>query len=101
MRRQLFCRMTGASRMGAQITKTDFTCQLVTIRSKKSFAEVTGEIERLFQRYDIDEFRDLTTAGDSHKFAASVEQIGEPTEFGSFFQITQRPTMMLVVMPIG
>ena len=36
--------------MSAQITKTNFTCQLVTIRSKKSFAEVTGEIERLFKR---------------------------------------------------
>ena len=95
-----FAEAIGWSQMGAQITKTDFTCQLVTIRSKKSFAEVTGEIERLFQRYDIDEFRDLTTAGDAEKFAAYVKQVGEPTEFGIFFQMDQGSTMRLAGIPI-
>jgi hypothetical protein len=28
--------------MGVQVTKTDFACRLVTIRSTKSFAEVAG-----------------------------------------------------------
>jgi hypothetical protein len=86
--------------MGAQITKTDFTCQLVTIRSKKSFAEVTGEIEGLFQRYDIDKFRDLTAAGDAEKLAAYVKQVGEPTEFGIFFLMDQGSTMRLAGIPI-
>ena len=95
-----FAEAIGWSQMGAQITKTDFTCQLVTIRSKKSFAEVTGEIERLFQRYDIDEFRDLTTAGDAEKLAAYVKQVGEPTEFGIFFQMDQGSTMRLAGIPI-
>jgi hypothetical protein len=53
--------------MSAEITNKRFTCELVTIRSKKSFVELTGEIERLFQRYDPDKLRDLTAAGDAAK----------------------------------
>lgn len=37
-----------------QITESDFTFRFITMRSKKPFAEVTGEIERLFQPYDLD-----------------------------------------------
>jgi hypothetical protein len=46
---------------GAQITETDFTVRLVTMRSNKSFAEVTAEIERL-SGCDLDKLRDLTGA---------------------------------------
>ncbi len=100
MRKQLFCRAIGGSQMGAQITKTDFTCQLITITSKKSFTKVTVEIERLFQHYDIDKLRDLTAAGDAQKLAAYVKQVGEPTEFGIFFQLDQGSTMRLAGIPI-
>jgi hypothetical protein len=62
--------------VGVQVTKTDFTFQLVTIRSKKSFAEVTGEIERLFQRYDVDKLEELSVAGDAETLAAYVKKIG-------------------------
>jgi uncharacterized protein (DUF302 family) len=86
--------------MGVQVTKTDFTCRLVTIRSTKSFAEVTGEIERLFQRYDMDKFRDLTAQGDAERLAAYVKQVGEPTGFGIFFQMDQGSTMRLEGIPI-
>jgi uncharacterized protein (DUF302 family) len=86
--------------MVSQITKTDFTCQLVTIRSTRSFADVTGEIERLFQRYDIDKFRDLTAQGDTEKLAAYVKQVGEPTGFGIFFQMDQGSIMRLAGIPI-
>ncbi len=86
--------------MRAQITKTDFTCQLVTITSKKSFTKVTGEIERLFQHYDIDKLRALTAAGDTEKLAAYVKQVGEPTGFGIFFQLDQGSTMRLAGIPI-
>jgi hypothetical protein len=86
--------------MCTQTTKTDFTCRLVTIKSKKSFAEVTGEIERLFQRYDIDKLEDLSAAGDAEKLAAYVRQVGEPTEFGIFFQMDQGSTMRLAGIPI-
>jgi uncharacterized protein (DUF302 family) len=86
--------------MSVQVTKTDFTCRLVTIRSAKSFAEVTGEIERLFQRYDMDKFTDLTAQGDAEKLAAYVKQVGEPTGFGIFFQMDQGSTMRLAGIPI-
>jgi uncharacterized protein (DUF302 family) len=86
--------------MGVQVTKTDFTCRLVTIRSTKSFAEVKGEIERLFQRYDMDKFRDLTAQGDAERLAAYVKQVGEPTGFGIFFQMDQGSTMRLEGIPI-
>jgi uncharacterized protein (DUF302 family) len=86
--------------MGAQITKTDFTGQLVTIRSNKSFAEVTGEIERLFQRYDLDKLRELTAVGDAEQLAAYAKRVGEPTGFGIFFQLDMGSMMRLVGIPI-
>ena len=33
------------------------------MRSKKSFAEVTAEVERLFQPYDLDKLSNLAAAG--------------------------------------
>jgi uncharacterized protein (DUF302 family) len=59
-----------------------------------------GEIERFFQRYDIDKFRDLTEQGDTEKLAAYVKQVGEPTGFGIFFQMDQGSTMRLAGIPI-
>jgi len=86
--------------MSARITKTDFTGQLVTIRSSKSFAEVTGEIERLFRRYDADKLRELTAAGDVGRLAAYAKHIGEPTGFGIFYQLDMGSLMRLVGIPI-
>jgi len=86
--------------MGAQITKTDFTGQLVTIRSKKSFVEVTVEIERLFQRYDLDKLRQLTAAGDAKELAAYAKRVGEPTGFGIFVQLDMGSMMRLAGIPI-
>jgi len=86
--------------MGAQITKTEFTAQLVTIRSKKSFSELTTEIEKLFQRYDMAKLADLTAQGDHAKLAAYVREVGEPTEFAIFFQLDQGSTQRLAGIPI-
>jgi hypothetical protein len=86
--------------MSAEITNKRFTCELVTIRSKKSFVELTGEIERLFQRYDPDKLRDLTAAGDAAKLAAYAKQIGEPTGFGIFYQLDMGSIMRLAGIPI-
>jgi hypothetical protein len=86
--------------MTASVTKTQFTCELVTIRSKKSFAQVTREIEALFQHYDTDKLRDLTADGDTEKLAAYVKKVGEPTEFAIFFQLDQGSTQRLAGIPI-
>jgi len=86
--------------MNPRLTKTDFTGQLITIRSNKSFAEVTGEIERLFQRYDSEELRKLTAAGDAENLAAYAKRVGEPTGFGIFYQMDMGSILRLAGIPI-
>jgi uncharacterized protein (DUF302 family) len=86
--------------MSAEITSKPFTCTLVTIRSKKSFAEVITEIERLFQRYDPDTLRELIAAGDLGKLAAYAKQIAEPTGFGIFYQLDMGSIMKLAGISI-
>ena len=76
--------------MIAQITKTSFTCELVTIHSKRSFAELTSRIESTFKYYDANTLRVLTAEGDTEKLAAYVKKVGEPTEFAIFFSLDQR-----------
>jgi hypothetical protein len=81
-------------------TRTKFSCELVTIRSKKPFARVTQEIEAQFQRYDLAELAQLTAAGNADKLRAFVAKTGEPTGFGIFFQLDQGSTMRLAGIPI-
>ena len=71
--------------MTAQITKTSFSCELVTIHSKRSFADLISRIEATFRYYEPKTLRDLTAEGDTEKLAAYVKQVGEPTEFAIFF----------------
>src|SRR5882724_1488361 len=80
--------------------RTTFTCELVTIWSKKSFAQVTREIEALLQRYDLAELARLTALGDTGKLAAFVRMTGKPTEFAIFFQLDQGSTQRLAGIPI-
>ena len=86
--------------MSAQITKTDFNGQLVTIRSNKSFVQVTCAIESLFQSYDPNQLRELTAAGDPEKLAAYAKGVGEPTGFGIFYQLDMGSIMRLAGIPI-
>jgi len=72
-----------------EVTKTPFTCELVTIHSKRSFADLISRIESTFQHYDAKTLRDLTADGDSEKLAAYVKKVGEPTEFAIFFWLDQ------------
>ena len=81
-------------------TRTKFSCELVTIQSKKSFAQVTREVEALFQRYDLPELARLTAAGDTAQLASFVERTGEPTGFAIFFQLDQGSTQRLAGIPI-
>jgi hypothetical protein len=85
---------------GAQVTETDFTVQLVTVRSDNSFAEVTAEIERLFRPYDLDTLRNLAAAGDAEKLAAYARQVDGPTGFGMFFQLDMGSLMRPAGIPI-
>ena len=86
--------------MSAQVTKSDFTGQLITIRSDKSFAEVTAEIERLFRPYNPERLRALIEAGDAGKLAAYAKEVGEPTGFGIFYQLDMGSMMKIAGIPI-
>jgi uncharacterized protein (DUF302 family) len=86
--------------MASQITKTPFTCELITIRSRKSFAEVTSEIEKLFQQYDFETIQEFIRQGNPEKLNNYVKQIGEPTGFGIFFQLDEGSIQRLLGIPI-
>jgi hypothetical protein len=86
--------------MSATVTRTPFTVQLVTIKSKKSFKELVDGIERTLKRYDAKTLRDLTSEGDTDKLAAYVKEVGGETEFGIFFSLDQGSTQRLAGIPI-
>jgi uncharacterized protein (DUF302 family) len=90
----------GRDNMNAQITKTPFTCQLITIHSKKSFAELIDLIEKTFHHYDAKTLRDLTTERDTDKLAAYIKEVGGETEFAIFFWLDQGSTQRLAGIPI-
>jgi hypothetical protein len=77
-----------------------FTCNLVTIRSKKSFGEVTNAIENMFQRFDLDKLRKLTEAKDAKAVAQYVEQVSKPHPFSLFFKFDQGSIFRLAGIPI-
>ena len=81
-------------------TRTKFSCELVTIPSRKSFSQVTREIEATFQHYDLPELARLTAEGDTSRLAAFVERTGAPTGFAIFFQLDQGSTQRLAGIPI-
>jgi uncharacterized protein (DUF302 family) len=87
-------------KMAAQITRTSFQCELITIHSKRSFAELISRIEGTFQYYDPKTLRDLTAEGDTEKLAAYAKQMGEPTDFAIFFSLDQGSTQRLAGIPI-
>src|SRR5271170_1004076 len=81
--------------MGAQIIKTSFQCELITIPSKRSFADLVSRIEATFHDYDAKTLRDLTAEGDTEKLAAYVKRVGGSTEFAIFFSLDQGSTQRL------
>jgi uncharacterized protein (DUF302 family) len=88
-------------KMSAQTTtKKAFTCNLVTIRSKKSFGEVTDAIENMFQYFDLDKLRNLVETNDAKAVAQYVEQVSKPHPFSLFFRFDQGPIFRLAGIPI-
>jgi hypothetical protein len=86
--------------MTAQIPRMSFHCELVTIQSKRTFADLISRVEATFQYYDPKTLRNLTAEGDTEKLAAYVKQVGEPTEFAIFFSLDQGSTQRLAGIPI-
>jgi uncharacterized protein (DUF302 family) len=86
--------------MEAHVTETEFTCKLITIRSKKSFAEVTSALESLFRMVDLPKLASMTEAGDQAGIQAYFQEISGDHEFSIFFKLDQGATQRLAGFPL-
>jgi hypothetical protein len=91
--------MKGA-KLEPQVAETEFTCKLITIRSKKAFAEVTDALESLFKMVDLQRLADMTAAGDQAGIRAYFEELSGDHEFSIFFKLDQGSTQRLAGIPI-
>jgi hypothetical protein len=86
--------------MEPQVTETEFTCKLITIRSKKSFADVTSALEGQFRMVDLPKLASMTEAGDQAGIKAYFQEISGDHEFSIFFKLDQGSTQRLAGFPL-
>jgi uncharacterized protein (DUF302 family) len=86
--------------MSAQTTLTQFDGVLATIRSKKSFFEVTNAIESSLQRFSIPKLMEYLTHADREGLDAYVEQVSAPSEFSIFWEFEQGSSMRVAGIPV-
>jgi uncharacterized protein (DUF302 family) len=84
--------------VSAQTTRTRFDAVLVTIRSRKSFFEVTEAIERTLQRFHIPKLMEYVTHGDRAGVEAYVDSTSTPLSI--FWDFEQGSVMRLAGIPI-
>src|SRR3984893_7855906 len=82
----------------AKTTRSTFDGMLVTIRSRRSFFEVTQAIERSMQRFHIPKLMEYVTHGDRTGVEAYVDSTSTP--FSIFWDFEQGSTMRLARIPI-
>src|ERR1700688_227363 len=87
-----------AGEVSAQTTRTTFDGVLVTIRSRKSFFEVTQAIEMALPRFHIPKLMEYVTHGDRAGVEAYVDSTSKP--FSIFWDFEQGSTMRLAGIPI-
>ena len=87
-----------AIEVSSQTTRTKFDGVLLTIRSRKSFFEVTQAIERSMQRFHIPKLMEYVTHGDRAGVEAYVDSTSKP--FSIFWDFEQGSTMRLAGIPI-
>jgi hypothetical protein len=85
-------------KVSAQTRTTKFDGVLVTIRSRKSFFEVTDAIERALPRFHIPKLMEYVTHGNRAGVEAYVDSTSRP--FSIFFDFEQGSTMRLAGIPI-
>jgi hypothetical protein len=85
----------------ADVSYTEFTCKLITIRTKKSFEDVTAALEGLFVHVDGDKLAEMTAAGDQPGIQKYFEEISGDHEFSIFYQLDQGSTQRLAGYPIN
>jgi uncharacterized protein (DUF302 family) len=83
---------------GAQTTRTKFDGVLLTIRSRKSFFEVTQAIESSLQRFHIPKLMEYVTHGDRAGVEAYVDSTSTPMSI--FWDFEQGSTMRLAGIPV-
>jgi len=86
--------------MSAQTASTKYDGVLVTIRSKKSFFEVTKAIESSLQRFSVPRMMEYVAHADREGLEAYVAQVSEPSKFSIFWEMEQGSTMRLAGIPI-
>lgn len=87
-----------AVEVSAQTTRTKFEGVLLTIRSRKSFFEVTQPIERNLHRFHTLKLMEYVTHGDRAGVEAYVDSTSKP--FSIFWNFEQGSTMRLAGIPI-
>jgi uncharacterized protein (DUF302 family) len=87
-----------AVEVSAQTTRTKFDGLLLTIRSRKSFFEVTQAIERSLPRFYVPKLMEYVTHGDRAGVEAYVDSTSKP--FSIFWDMEQGSTMRLAGIPI-
>jgi uncharacterized protein (DUF302 family) len=86
--------------MSAQKTLTRFDGVLVTIRSEKSYFEVTKAIESSLQRFSVPKQMEYVTHADREGMEAYVEEVSAPSKFSIFWEFEQGSGMRLAGIPI-
>lgn len=86
--------------MPAQKTLTKFDGVLVTIRSDKSFFEVTRAIESSLQCLSHSKLSEYVANADREGFEAYVAEVSAPSKFSIFWEMEQGSTMRLAGIPI-
>jgi uncharacterized protein (DUF302 family) len=81
-------------------TLTPFDGLLVTIRSEKSFFEVTKAIESRLQRFSVAKFNEYVTRGDREGLEAYVAEVSAPSKFSIFWEFEQGSGFRLAGIPI-
>src|SRR5216684_3495257 len=87
-----------AMEVSAQTTRTKFDGVLVTIRSRKSFFEVTQAVERTLQRFHIPKLMEYVTHGDRAGVEAYVDSTSTPLSI--FWDFEQGSVMRLAGIPV-
>jgi len=86
--------------MPAQTALTEFGTVLITIRSQRSFFEVTTAVEASLQRLSVPRLMEHVARGDREGLEAYVNQVSAPTKFSIFWEMDQGPAMRLAGIPI-
>ena len=86
--------------MPAQTALTEFDAVLVTIRSGRSFFEVTKAVEASLQRLSVSRLMEHVARGDRKGLEAYVDQVSAPSKFSIFWEMDQGPAMRLAGIPM-